>query len=428
MQEKNWMELGVSLPNLLLPKQRESLLKWCVIACDQYTSDRAYWKNVEQTVGDAPSTLKVVLPEVYLNDADIEQRIQNICASMQSMLQNGIFEELPPGMLLVERTFCCHDRTRTGLLMALDLERYNYAPDAKTLIRATEGTIPSRIPPRLKIRRNASMEFPHIMVLIDDPTHSVIKPLADQKELFQQVYDSDLGFGMGHIVGYHIDQRQSESVRIALSKLCDALEKPENGDPMLFAMGDGNHSFATAKALWQQIRETLSEEQRQTHPARFALCEVVNIHDEGLAFEAIHRVAFHAPWDAFVSVCKQADKEGIIASFEPVLDAAQIQVVHQGVKKPLYLSDSSGDIAAGTVDKLLSMLQKLALEAEVDYIHGEAETVALSHGDTIGFLLNVIEKGQLFPQVSLHGPLPRKAFSMGEADEKRCYLEGRIIR
>ncbi len=428
MQGKDWNELGVSLPKLVLPKERDSLLKWCVIACDQYTSDRAYWTNVEKTVGDAPSTLNAILPEVYLGDDDVSARIGRICESMKSMMDNGILEELPPGLMLIERTFCSHGRTRTGLLMALDLERYDYAPDAKTLIRATEGTIPSRIPPRLRIRENATLEFPHIMVLIDDKSHSVMRPLVEQKELFQEAYDSDLGFSMGHIVGYHISAKQAEPVRIALSNLLDSLDKPDNGDPMLFAMGDGNHSFATAKALWQRTREALTEEERKDHPARFALCEIVNIHDQGLEFEAIHRVAFNAPWDAFVEVCQNAQKDGITVSFEPIEGAVKIDVFHAGEKKPLYLVDASGDIAPGTVDKLLSALKQRAETLEVDYIHGEEETVSFCKENDIGFLLPVIQKSQLFSQVSQYGPLPRKAFSMGEADEKRCYLEGRKIK
>ena len=428
MQGKEWNELGVALPRLVLPKQRDSLEKWCVIACDQYTSDRAYWKEVERTVADAPSTLRVILPEVYLGDEDVSVRIERICESMKAMMDNGVLEELPPGLMLIERTFCGHSRTRTGLLMALDLERYDYSNGAKTLIRATEGTIASRIPPRLRIRENASLEFPHIMVLIDDKAHSVIRPLLMHKQEYQKAYDSDLGFSMGHIAGYHIDEKQAEQVRIALSNLLASLDKPEDGDPMLFAMGDGNHSFATAKALWQNIRETLTSEQRQNHPARYALCEIVNVHDEGLAFEAIHRVAFNAPWDAFLRICQGAQEQGIAVSFEPFDGAVRIEAIHAGQRSPMFLRDAKGDIAPGIVDKLLAMLHEREKTLEVDYIHGEEETLSFCKGNDIGFLLPVIEKSRLFDQVSRYGPLPRKAFSMGEADEKRCYLEGRTIK
>lgn len=427
MHVKNWEELGVGLPNILVPRQRDTLTKWCVIACDQYTSDRAYWAQAERCIGDAPSTLNAILPEVYLNDADVDARIMRIGQNIDEMIAGDVFQTLPPGMMLVERTFCCHDRKRTGLLMALDLERYDYQKDAKTLIRATEGTIPSRIPPRLRIRAGAKMEFPHIMVLIDDPEFQVIEPLKQQDLL--KMYDSDLGFSLGHITGHFVNARQAEGVRRALSKLINELDKPQGGDPMLFAMGDGNHSFATARAHWLNVRKTLSEAERQTHPARFALCEVVNIHDEGLCFEAIHRVVFHAGnWEDFLRVCREAKAAGILATMDRVEGARCVDVVHGGKRETLYLVDDSGAIAAGSVDALIQALQSRVPSAEVDYIHGEEETVTLSErADNIGFILPALSKSRLFAQVSAHGPLPRKAFSMGEADEKRCYLEGRLI-
>jgi hypothetical protein len=428
MQRKSWMELGVCLPMLLLPKNRSSLEKWCVIACDQYTSDRNYWERVRQEVGDAPSTLSMILPEAYLQDKDLEKRVDNVCESMERMLHSCELEVLPRGFMLVERTFSGSGKTRTGLLMALDLERYDYAPEAKTLIRATEETIPARIPPRLKIRERAILEFPHILVLINDAERGVIEPIAKEKQKLTKAYDSDLAFSLGHVRGYHIDEQQAESVRLALSRLYDELEKQDAGAPMLFAMGDGNHSFATAKALWTKVRETLTEADRLSHPARFALCEVVNVHDEGIAFEAIHRVAFHAGWEDFADVCRLVAARGIRASFEAFDGAARIEIVSEGVRRPLYIADDSGTIAAGTVDRMLEMLQEKSPAVQVDYIHGEAETTTLCvGGDSIGFMLPAIEKSQLFAQVSRHGPLPRKAFSMGEADEKRCYLEGRAI-
>jgi len=428
MQERSWIELGILLPKVLLPRKHETLEKWCVIACDQYTSDRDYWNCVKKAIGEVPSTLSMILPEVYLQDADVDERIESVGIAMEQMQIGGELEELPQGLMLIERTFVCHGRTRTGLLMALDLERYDYAPDAKTLIRATEGTIPSRIPPRLRIREKAQLEFPHIMVLIDDPTHSVIKPLLINKDKLEKMYDSDLGFQLGHIKGYFVDVQQAEQVKTALSRLLDALETPSQGDPMLFAMGDGNHSFATAKALWAKTRETLSKEERLTHPARFALCEVVNVHDEGLEFEAIHRVAFHVAWEGFWDVCQQAKTQGIDVRMDAFEGAARVEVVHRGEHFSLYLRDASGKIAAGTVDTLLELLSQKTPGMEVDYIHGDNQVEALcQRGNNLGFLLPVISKSELFPQVSLHGPLPRKAFSMGEADEKRCYLEGRVI-
>jgi hypothetical protein len=425
----DYEDLGVALPSILLPKERTLLAKWCVIACDQYTSDRAYWHNVEQAVGDTPSSLNAILPEVYLNDADIGARIDRVSSAMHTMIDDGVFEALPPGFMLVERTFCSHSRTRTGLLMALDLERYDYAPDSKTLIRATEGTIASRIPPRLRIREKALLEFPHIMVLIDDVSRSVIEPLAAQKQALKKVYDSDLGFRLGHVRGYFVDETAAKRVCAALEKLLHSLPKPHDGDPMLFAMGDGNHSFATAKAHWEKLKPTLDNNERDAHPARYALCEVVNVHDEGILFEAIHRVVFNAGTAALDAAVTGAKGGELLVSRDSMKGDVRVEAVVNGIKTPLYLSGSGQTTAAGLVDRLIERMTLVAPAAEVDYIHGEAQTVALAkEPGTVGFVLPALPKSQLFDQVSRFGPLPRKAFSMGEADEKRCYLEARVIR
>lgn len=421
MADYTWAQLGISLPTMYLPKQRESLKKWCVIACDQYTSDPAYWQRVEQEIGDAPSTRHMVLPEVYLDADDVDQRIANTAEVMRDYVQN-VLEPIGPGMILLQRTFAHNNLTRTGLLMALDLERYDYAPDAKTLIRASEGTIPSRIPPRLKIRQNAWLELPHIMVLLDDPHHTVIEPLLSQKEQFTKLYDSELGFGMGAIQGYFVTPEQAESVRRSLGALWQGPLDDGQGDHMLFAMGDGNHSLATAKAYWEQLKPTLSQAERQAHPARFALCEVVNLHDEGIVFEPIHRVVFGC--DA-QDVQHAIEALGMMGESGP-LHKMQIVCGEQTFDCAVPARSS---VESGTADVIIAEMLHQHPQASVDYIHGEGETRHLvQNGQNVGFLLPVLQKSDLFPVVAQTGPLPRKAFSMGEADEKRCYLEARAIR
>ena len=429
MPERSFAELGVALPQILLPKDRASLRKWCVIACDQYTSDRAYWARVEQAIGQAPSTYHMVLPEVYLQDDDVDVRAQRAADAMQCALDHGVLEALAPGFVLVRRHFTCHSRCRTGLVMALDLEQYDYRPDSTSLIRATEGTIPARIPPRLRIRRRAKLELPHIMVLIDDPDCTVIEPLAAQRQSLCKLYDSELDFALGHIEGYFVPQAQAEAVRQALNALYDRLQAQQGEHPMLFAMGDGNHSFATAKAHWDEVKQTLSPAQRAHHPARYALCEVVNLHDEGLAFEAIHRVLFHAGGlNAVDRACQSLRSQGVQVSDTPQPGAQAITLVCDGQSRTLYITGRLSFVESGTADAIIDAICAFTPQAEVDYIHGEAEARALCQsGGHVGFLLPALQKADLFDLVSQHGPLPRKAFSMGEADEKRCYLEARSI-
>lgn len=421
MADYTWAQMGISLPTMYLPKQRKSLEKWCVIACDQYTSDPAYWQQVEQTIGAAPSTRHMVLPEVYLEADDVTERIAKTADAMREYLHD-VLEPIGPGMILIQRTFANNNLTRTGLLMALDLERYDYAPDAKTLIRASEGTIPSRIPPRLRIRRNALLELPHIMVLLDDPNHTVIEPLTAKKEQFTKLYDSALGFGMGAIEGYFVAPEQAECVRHALSALWQGPLDGGQGDHMLFAMGDGNHSLATAKAYWEELKPTLSQAEQQEHPGRFALCEVVNLHDQGIVFEPIHRVVFGC---TVQDVQDAIEALGMMGENGP-LHKMQIVCGEQTFDCAVPACSS---VESGTADVVIAEMLRQHPQASVDYIHGEAETRSLAqNGHNVGFLLPVLQKSDLFPVVAQTGPLPRKAFSMGEADEKRCYLEARAIR
>lgn len=416
--------LGVKIPRILLPKNTRALDTWCVVACDQYTSDPAYWAAVERTVGDAPSTLKMVLPEVYLGTGEQQARVARTYRTMQRYLDQGVLYELPCGCILTQRRLPDGNRVRTGLVVSLDLERYSHESDAKTLIRVTEGTIPARIPPRLAIREKASLELPHIMVLFDDPGRTVLEPLAARADKFETVYDADLGFNMGHITGRFIPADQLVGVQQALSSLYDALGAGD-GDPMLFAMGDGNHSFATAKAHWENVKKDLSPAEQQTHPARYALCELVNIHDESLLFEPIHRALFHVP-DGAVATLAEAMQADLAPA--PVAGRRCMPYVCGAEQGVFVFRHETDQLDAALADRAIATLMAEHPEVEVDYIHGEKETRALGQKPgQLGLLLRVVQKDELFPLVSRYGALPRKSFSMGEADEKRCYLEAKRI-
>ena len=294
MDKKYSNSIGVLVPEVMLPPKGTDMMKWAVVACDQFTSQKEYWEEARKIIGDAPSTLDLILPEAYLGSPDEPERIAAIKANMKEYLKKGILQKQPQGFVLVERT--ANGNTRHGLVMALDLEEYDYSKGSGTLIRATEGTIVSRIPPRLKIREGAAVELPHILVLIDDPERTVIEPLVKKAEELPCLYDTDLMLGGGHISGRLVaGEGDVENVLAALTKLADkeAFEKKYGDHPvLLFAMGDGNHSLATAKANWEKIKAALPEDERADHPARYALIELNNVHDEGIIFEPIHRVVF----------------------------------------------------------------------------------------------------------------------------------------
>jgi hypothetical protein len=279
-------EAGILFPEILIPEEKINKKKWSVIACDQYTSIPDYWAKVTRTVGGSPSTLHIILPEVYLRESDVEERITHAKATMESYLSDGVLVKLPPGAVLVERE--TPYGTRIGIVLAVDLECYDPDPAKKTMIRATEQTVADRIPPRLRMRQDAMIECPHIMLLISDPKDTVLSPLYQARNNCAMVYDTDLMQGGGHVKGWFVDDPA------LLSGVVDALlalkEKAEGG--MLFAVGDGNHSLASAKANWEEKKKGLTAEERETHPLRYALCEVVNLYDNGLSLHPIHRMLF----------------------------------------------------------------------------------------------------------------------------------------
>ena len=438
MENRYQNDVAVCVPQVLLPKKGTDYHKWAVVACDQYTSQPEYWEEAKRIVGDAPSTLELILPEAYLEKPDEDERIANIKSHMREYMEKGILQEQEQGFVLVTRTVA--GNTRTGLVMALDLEAYDYQKGAATLIRATEGTIVSRIPPRLRIREGAPIELPHILVLIDDPDQTVIEPLALKKTKLKKLYDTDLMLDGGHITGHLVSEEDDVlGVLNALGQLKDAekfREKYGDHAPLLFAMGDGNHSFATAKANWEKIKAALPEGERADHPARYALVEVENVHDEGIVFEPIHRVVFGASGNrAIETLLRHLKAQNGGARVElgrmPCAQGGDTHVmpfITGEVEGAFVVNNPSSQLAVGTLQAAIDELLKEIAGTEVDYIHGADVVKELSRkGGAIGFLLPAMEKHELFPTVMVDGALPRKTFSMGEANEKRYYMECRLI-
>lgn len=395
--QKTWKELGIDIPRILVPQPDADWTAWAVLACDQYSSQPEYWREVGQITEGMPSTFHFVLPEVWLHAEDRDARIASAHDNMREALKSGMLRELPPGGVLVKRQV--GDAVRTGLLINLDLECYSYAADAKTLIRTTEGTIEERIPLRLRMREDAEIELPHILVLIDDPGHTAIEPLDRRRGDFETLYDFELMLGGGHIAGHFVPEESLAGFQTALSALYDE-SVARYGDALLYAVGDGNHSLASALAHWNAVKASLSPEEAACHPARYALVEIVNIHDPGIAFAPIHRVFF-----------------GLAAD-----DAAALK------KRLATLAEAGTPSIAALQDALDAFLLETP-NARVDFIHGvEAARRLGAATDRMCILLESIDKSTFFQCIAQDGPLPRKSFSLGEADEKRFYIEARRIR
>lgn len=393
--------------DILIPKNID-YTKWSVVACDQYTSQPEYWQRVASTVEGSPSTLNIVFPEAFLAEGDA--RIEKINATMQKYLDDGIFEECLDSLILVERTLD-DGSVRRGIVGAVDLEDYDFSVGSKSKIRATEGTVLSRIPPRVKIRENAPLELPHVMLLINDEAKTVVEA-CEPGEL---LYDFDLMESGGHLRGYLLSDFEAERVLASLEELDNAC--PGN---LLFAVGDGNHSLATAKTCWENIKKTLSPCQIENHPARFCLVEIENIHDTALEFEPIHRVVFG--YDGAELLEKL--KEHYPQASKTDNGGQHIEYTYGDVCGDLYIKGGSSALAVGTLQDFID-----SLGAECDYIHGADVTRELSKKEkTVGFLLPKMEKGELFSAVIADGALPRKTFSMGEAHDKRFYFEAKKIK
>ena len=414
--------------DILLPKDCE-YSKWSVVACDQYTSQPEYWQRVEEYVGRSPSTLRLILPESCLEGPNVETDIMEINNTMSRYLREGRFVEHPGALFYVERTLD-NGKVRRGLMGMVDLEQYDYEPGSSAPIRATEGTVLSRIPPRVAVRKNAPVELPHVMLLVDDPDQTVIEPLADQTDSMQVLYDFDLMERGGHIKGWELTEDQQAQVARALSALADpakfnARYGTKDEAVMLFAVGDGNHSLATAKECYERQKRLTSPDRWASLPARFALCELVNLHDDSLEFEPIHRVVFHTDSQALLTA--------LIHHFPGASRGAtgRGQVLHYvcgAGEGDITIPNPPFQLPAETLQLFLD--EYLAGHAgRVDYIHGEtvARQFAARPGN-IAFLLPTMDKAELFPTVIRDGALPRKTFSMGQPNDKRFYLEARKIR
>ncbi len=411
--------LGFYPADILLPVSGTDMTAWSVVACDQYTSQPEYWQSVENTVGEKPSTLRLILPENRLGTDHVQEDIRAINATMQTYQQEGLFRELPDVLIYLQRTLK-NGAVRQGLVGMVDLECYEYTPGADSLIRATEGTVLSRIPPRVAVRENATLELPHVMLLIDDKDCSVIEPLANQIKQMARVYSFDLMEESGALSGWVLSAPQQEAVAAGLHTL---KQKAAEGGraPLLFAVGDGNHSLATAKTTYQQLRQ---QDPAAAAKARYALVEVVNLYDETLEFEPIHRAVFGVePQKALDSL-----KSAFPGAHEGEGEGHSLPYVYGDTRGVITVPAPTAQLPVGTLQGWLDAYLK-ENGGEVDYIHGEDVTCQLAaQPDCLGFLLPPMSKYDLFPTVIFDGVLPRKTFSMGEACDKRFYLEARRIR
>lgn len=408
-----------SKADILIPKlSAEEMGKWSVVACDQYTGEPEYWKQTADIVGSAPSALELILPEVYLEQPDCDKRIERVNEAMTEYLKKGIFAEYKNCFILTKRTQA-DGRLRAGLVGCIDLEMYDYNKGSKSQVRATEATVTSRIPPRVKIRMNAPLELPHIMILIDDPKNTVIEPIL-KKEL-QTVYDFELMQNGGHLSGAIVEGENAEGVLAALDELLKNAEERADAQKegvLLFAMGDGNHSLATAKECYEQKKRANSPD---AELARYALVEIVNLHSPALEFEAIHRVISDV--NAYDFVRTMEEELGLSDSAEQEFEMVGLggKVKKFGITKP------TSNLTVGSLQKFLD--EYLAENGgKIDYIHGEDVVKKIcADGSAIGFLLPAMKKSELFPTVIKDGALPRKTFSMGHAHDKRFYCEARRI-
>ena len=419
--------MAIFKPADILIPQNIDFTKWSVVACDQYTSEPEYWTEAAKITDGSPSTLNIIFPEVYLEDGDGDERIKNINAQMEKYLESGLFEELKNSFIYVERTQS-NGKVRKGIIGMLDLEEYDFTKGSQSKIRATEGTIIERIPPRQRVRRNALLELPHIIMLIDDRKKVVVEPLSAKTAEFKKLYDFDLILGGGHLTGYLI----SDAAKTEILSALDELENKEEFEKkygvtgkgvLAFAAGDGNHSLATAKTCWDELKKSLTPEQIETHPARYALVELENIHDEALEFEPIQRVIFDTDPEKLLDALMEHYSG---ASYEDN-GGQKIRYTYNGGEGVIYIKDGPSNLPVGT---LQIFLDKYIAEngCRIDYIHGDDVVEKLTREEnTIGFMVERMEKNELFETVIKDGALPRKTFSMGEAADKRYYFECKRI-
>jgi uncharacterized protein (DUF1015 family) len=437
---------ALSVPNVLVPRAGIDLSKWAVIACDQFTQDRAYWKKVADCAGTEPSTLNMILPEVYLEDGDRARRLESIRKTMREYLGDGstaqaagVFAPPVNGFVYIERK-TAYGRVRKGLVAAIDLDAYDWKPDSKALIRATEATIVDRIPPRMEIRRGAPIESPHIMLLVNAPDKKLVEGLGARVKDNKPLYETGLMQNSGSITGWEVSSDADlDAATAAVADLARA-GTAADGSCFLFAVGDGNHSLATAKAVWDEFRAANKDAAQagkidlENHPARHALVEIVNLYDDGLTFEPIHRVLFGttaAEVSAFLagrlggSVRKAAsgtELESLVAA----KNETRFGFVAPNTLEVLDTPDPA--LAVSRLQPALDDFLAVHPLVKIDYIHGSEEVFRLGkEKNAVAILLPPVEKNSFFSTIAAGGPLPRKSFSMGEASEKRFYLECRKL-
>lgn len=409
--------------DILIPNETIDMGKWAVIACDQYTSEPEYWNETEKNVGECPSALNLILPEIYLESDDVAQKTENIHSVMDKYISDGIFTEYKNAMVYVERVQS-NGIVRKGLIGAIDLEEYDFNKGSTSQVRATEATVIERIPPRIKVRQGAGLELPHIMILIDDPDNTVIESV--DKSAMTKLYDTELMQNGGSISGYLVPETEQERIDKALSALADpdTFNKKYNltdSPVLLYAMGDGNHSLATAKEFYEQLKKANPDKDFSNHPARYALAEIVNLHSDALKFEAIYRLVYDVDCDKLISELS----ENLSLSGNPA--EQWVEIVCNGKERKLYIHNATSNLSVGSVQNFLDRYIK-ENGGKIDYIHGieNVKSLAEKHNG-IAFILPDMDKSQLFPTVIKDGALPRKTFSMGHADDKRFYIEARKI-
>ena len=407
-----------SRADILLPKLTdEDMTKWSVVACDQYTGEPEYWREVEKITENSPSTLRLILPEAFLGEND-EERTRQVNANMRSYLEQDLFNEYKNCFVLQKRTQA-DGRLRVGLIGKIDLEMYDYNKGSHSQVRATEATVAARIPPRVKIRMDAPLELPHIMILIDDPENTVIEPILEKK--LKKLYDFELMQNGGHSEGYLVEGENADMVESALENLALKLAKEQGcsaENALVFAMGDGNHSLASAKACYEKKKADKSPD---AELARYALVEIVNLHSNALEFEAIHRVMFDVDGEKLISEMTKA----LGLSKAPA--EQEVEILINGNIEKYGITKPSLNLTVGSVQNFLDdYLSENG--GKIDYIHGEDTVKKLCERENaVGIILPSMKKSELFPTVIKDGALPRKTFSMGHANDKRFYCESRRI-